>query len=433
MARRRNGIGDNGHMNAIVWTVGALCKAVGDALSARFDGVRVRGEISGFTQASSGHCYFSLKDPQGQLRCAMFRRAATQMGRLPRNGDQVEVMGRLGVYEARGDLQLIVEAMRPLGQGALYEEFLRLKAQLEEEGLFDSALKRPLVRSPRRIGLVTSLGAAALHDVASALQRRVPHIGVTLVPALVQGSGAPDSLIRALEVLYQERELDVILLVRGGGSMEDLWAFNDPDLVRCVRRSPVPLVCGVGHETDFTLCDFAADLRAPTPTAAAELCAVPQQEWLGALALMAERVQAALSRRIEGEQQHLDRLQQAVARPRSGVMGQGRALSHLAMRAHRALQTQTAQAQRQAQALAQRWALASQRRVSQEGHRLATAQAQLALLDPHQVLERGYSWLTDEQGHALTRAAQIEAGQTVQAVLADGALDLKVQARHLRG
>jgi exodeoxyribonuclease VII large subunit len=420
-------------MNSNVWTVGALCKAVADALSARFDAVRVRGEISGFTQAGSGHCYFSLKDPQGQLRCAMFRRAAMQMGRLPRNGDQVEVMGRLGVYEARGDLQMIVEAMRPLGQGALYEEFLRLKAKLEQEGLFDPAFKRGLSRSPKRIGLVTSLGAAALHDVATALQRRVPHIGVTLVPALVQGAGAPESLINALQTVYAQDDIDVILLVRGGGSMEDLWAFNDESLVRCVRRSPVPLVCGVGHETDFTLCDFAADLRAPTPTAAAELCAVPQQDWLGALALMADRARDSLSRRLDSEQQHLDRLQQAVARPRSGLSAQSRLLHGLGLRAASAVQAQIGQLQRQPQSLASRWTQAMHRLRIQQTHRLDKCRAQLALLDPHQVLERGYAWLADEQGRALTRAGQFQTGQSVRAVLADGELDLQVQARRLHG
>ncbi len=420
-------------MNATVWTVGALCKAVGDALSARFDPVRVRGEISGFAQAGSGHCYFSLKDPQGQLRCAMFRRAAMQMGRLPRNGDQVEVMGRLGVYEARGDLQLIVEAMRPLGQGALYEEFLRLKTQLEQEGLFDPSLKRPLPRSPRRIGLVTSLGAAALHDVATALQRRVPHIGVTLVPAQVQGVDAPSSLIQALETLYRQGEVDVILLVRGGGAMEDLWAFNHEALVRCVRRSPVPLVCGVGHETDFTLCDFAADLRAPTPTAAAELCATPRQDGLALLNVLAQRASDAWTHRLDAAQQHLDRLQQAVARPRNGVVAQGQLLNRLALRAHAAVHNELDRAQRQPQGAASRLAQALQGLRTTQNHRLDKCAAQLGLLDPRQVLQRGYSWLSDAQGHPITRAAQVRADQQVSAVMADGELDLAVQARRLHG
>ena len=262
-----------------VWSVGALCRAVADALEARFNPVTVRGEITGFSRAASGHCYFSIKDTVGQIRCAMFRRAASSLAFSPCDGELVELRGRLGVYEQRGDLQLIVESLQRAGQGALFEQFLRLKAQLEGEGLFDADRKRPLPVMPRGIGLVTSPGAAALHDVATALQRRVPHIPVVLAPALVQGAAAPASLVAALEQLYAralhpragEPPIDVILLVRGGGSMEDLWAFNDELLARTVVRSPVPLVSGVGHETDFTIADFCADLRAPTPTAAAEL------------------------------------------------------------------------------------------------------------------------------------------------------------------
>ena len=266
-----------------VWEVGALCRAVGDALAARFNPVSVRGEISGFSRAASGHCYFTLKDAQGQIRCAMFKRAASSLDFAPRDGELVELQGRLGVYEQRGDLQLIVEQLQRAGQGALFEQFLRLKAQLEAEGLFDTARKRALPVLPRAIGLVTSPGAAALHDVVTALRRRVPHIPVVLVPALVQGAQAPASLCEALSKLYllaqagkgpgadlaQYPAIDVILLVRGGGSMEDLWAFNDEQLARTIVQSPVPLICGVGHETDFTIADFAADQRAPTPTATA--------------------------------------------------------------------------------------------------------------------------------------------------------------------
>ena len=226
-----------------IWPVGALTRAVADALEARFNPVAVRGEVSGFTRAASGHCYFSLKDDSGQLRCAMFRRAAGLLAFTPREGDEVEVRGRLTVYEPRGDLQLVVESMQRAGQGALFEQFLRLKAKLEAEGLFDAAAKRPLPAMPRGIGMVTSLGAAALRDVLHALARRVPHIPVLLVPAAVQGAGAPAELCQALQNLYllaQEGRaleadlaqnspppIDLILLVRGGGSIEDLWAFND--------------------------------------------------------------------------------------------------------------------------------------------------------------------------------------------------------------
>jgi exodeoxyribonuclease VII large subunit len=246
-----------------VWEVGALCRAVGDALQARFNPVAVRGEISGFSRAASGHCYFSVKDAGGQIRCAMFRRAAQLMDFSPRDGELVELRGRLGVYEQRGDLQLVVESMQRAGQGALFEQFLRLKAQLEAEGLFDTARKRSLPPLPRGIGVVTSPGAAALHDVITALRRRVPHIPVVLVPALVQGAQAPASLIEALQRLYALAQegaatvagappIDAILLVRGGGSIEDLWAFNDERLARTIVQSPVPLVSGVGHETELS-------------------------------------------------------------------------------------------------------------------------------------------------------------------------------------
>lgn len=420
-------------MNQRPWTVGALCKAVSDALATRFDRVRVRGEISGFTQASSGHCYFSLKDAQGQLRCAMFRRASMSLGRLPRNGDQVEVEGRLSVYEARGDLQLVVESMQALGQGALYEEFLRLKARLQAEGLFDPGVKRPLSPRPRGIGLVTSLGAAALHDVATALQRRVPHVPVRLVPALVQGSEAPQSLQAALRILYERSDLDVILLVRGGGSMEDLWAFNDEALVRLVRASPVPLVCGVGHETDFTLCDFAADLRAPTPTAAAELCAMGRDDMLGGLNLLAQRASDSVRGTLDAHLQHLDRLQQALARPQALAQAHARRLTRLALALNRHAEAARRGAHERLGMRASRVVALGQHRLGQERHRLDKIGAQLDLLQPRRVLERGYSWLIDAQGEPLTRVGDFEAGQKVRAVLADGEVALQVEPRDLQG
>ncbi|HZY15041.1 MAG TPA: exodeoxyribonuclease VII large subunit, partial [Ramlibacter sp.] len=279
-----------------VWAVGALCRAVADALEARFNPVAVRGELTGFSRAASGHCYFSLKDGQGQLRCAMFRRSASLLDFSPRDGELVEVTGRLGVYEARGDLQLVVESMRRAGQGALFEQFLRLKAKLEAEGLFDAARKRQVPLLPRGIGIVTSLGAAALHDVVTCLRRRAPHVPVVLAPAAVQGSDAPGQLVAGLQALYglaARGDVDLILLVRGGGSIEDLWAFNDEQLARTIVASPVPLVSGVGHETDFPIADFCADLRAPTPTAAAELAAQPRDTWLAALGLLHARLQEA--------------------------------------------------------------------------------------------------------------------------------------------
>lgn len=311
----------NGGAERAVWAVGPLMRAIADTLAARFNPVTVRGEISGFSRAASGHCYFSLKDDTGQVRCAMFRRSAEQLNFAPRDGQVVDAQGKLDVYGPRGDLQLIVDGLKPAGQGALFEQFLRLKAQLTAEGLFDEGRKRALPPQPTSIGVVTSLGAAALRDVVTALRRRVPHIPVVIYPASVQGSQAPAELCAALATAFQRHrdkgESDVLLLVRGGGSLEDLWSFNGEKLVRLITQAPMPVVCGVGHETDFTLADFAADLRAPTPTAAAEMCAPARETRLGELAYLQERLSEAASGELDQRAQRLDRLGQRLGRPSS--------------------------------------------------------------------------------------------------------------------
>lgn len=431
-----------------VWAVGALCRAAADALQARFNPVSVRGEISGWSRAASGHCYFSLKDASGQLRCALFKRAAAGLAFAPRDGELVELDARLTVYEPRGDLQLVVEAMRRAGQGNLFEEFLQRKARLEAQGLFDAQRKRPLPRLPRAIGLVTSLGAAALHDVVTTLQRRLPHVPVVLAPASVQGAQAPAELIDALSKLYlltnagQRLEancscktaataqplppIDVILLVRGGGAMEDLWAFNDEALARTIVQSPVPLVCGVGHETDFTIADFCADLRAPTPTAAAELVAPPREVWLDALALLQRRLQDARTRWLDRAGQRLDGAASRLGRPSQRLAVLQMPVQTLAQRLHSGLRLTT---QARAQSLMQiddALPVALRRGVVAQGQRLERAALRLGLLDPHLVLERGYAWLTDAQGQAVTRAQQTHAGQALCATLADGTVDLTV-------
>ena len=436
------------------WQVGALCRAIADSLDARFNPVAVRGEISGFSRASSGHCYFTLKDAQGQIRCAMFRRAAGLLDFTPRDGEMVEVRGRLGVYEPRGDLQLIVEALGKVGQGALFEQFLQRKARLEAQGLFSPERKRPLPTMPRAIGVVTSLGAAALHDVATALRRRVPHIPVVLAPALVQGGGAADDLVRALNGLYQRSDVDVILLVRGGGSLEDLWAFNDENLAHTISRSPVPVVSGVGHETDFTIADFVADLRAPTPTAAAELVSAPRAQWLAELDAQAARLGRALRHRLDAEAQRLDWLTAHLARPSQAVAAErprlaqlGQRLTHaqalrlererarlhaLAARLPRSLPAPLAAERARLERLAERLPAVLARQLGGADERLQRATLRLSLLDPRLVLERGYAWLQDEGGQPVTRAAQTHAGQPLAAILADGKVDLTVRGRPSR-
>jgi exodeoxyribonuclease VII large subunit len=422
---------------ATVWEVGALCRAIADALQARFNPVTVRGEVTGFSRAASGHCYFSIKDAQGQIRCAMFRRAAMQLDFSPRDGELVELRGKLGVYEQRGDLQLIVDSLQRAGQGAWFEQFLRLKAQLQAEGLFDAERKRGLPAMPRGIGLVTSLGAAALHDVVTALRRRVPHIPVVLVPALVQGASAPQSLRDALSQLYRMAEpesgahksapvIDVILLVRGGGSIEDLWAFNDEQLARLIVQSPVPLVSGVGHETDFTIADFCADLRAPTPTAAAELVSLPRDSWLAQLAQEAQRLQAGAQRHLDRQQQRLDHASQRLGRP-SGQLGRNQLqLARSAQRLRHAMQLRLQRQQHVQQQLARQIPQGLQRGLEAQQRRLERAALRLELLDPRHALQRGYALLTDAKGRAVTRVAQARPGEALRASLSDGDIDLTV-------
>ncbi|MDQ3060686.1 MAG: exodeoxyribonuclease VII large subunit [Pseudomonadota bacterium] len=412
-----------------IWPVGSLLRAIADSLEARFNPVSVQGELSGFSRAASGHCYFSLKDAQGQVRCAMFRRAASVLDFSPSDGQLVEVRGRLGVYEPRGELQLVVEAMSQAGQGNLFEQFLQLKARLEAEGLFEAARKRPLPLLPRAIGVVTSLGAAALHDVVTALQRRAPHIPVVIYPASVQGAQAAGELREALGRAYQRRDVDktdVLLLVRGGGAMEDLWAFNDEQLARTIVASPVPVVCGVGHETDFTIADFCADVRAPTPTAAAELCAQPQANWLGALAQTFLRLQNGVERQMQSHSQRLDWAASRVSRPSHLVTRQQARLAGLSQGLNHAMRSALRQEQVKLQALETDFLKDIAASLQRSRQQLERTQLRLELLDPQLVLQRGYAWLEDMQGQPITAVKDTHAGQAVRATLADGQVDLTV-------
>lgn len=418
-----------------VWEVGALCRAIADSLEARFNPVTVRGEITGFSRAGSGHCYFSIKDAAGQLRCAMFRRAAVAMDFTPRDGELVEVRGKLGVYEQRGDLQLIVDSLQRAGQGAWFEQFLRLKAQLDAEGLFDPARKRALPVMPRGIGVVTSLGAAALHDVATALRRRIPHIPVLIAPALVQGAEAPASIVRGLERLYDLArrkgepnvpEIDVIMLVRGGGSMEDLWAFNDEQVARTMVQSPVPLISGIGHETDFTIADFCADLRAPTPTAAAELVAQPRQAWLDALDALQARLQNVVLRQVDRQAQRLDAAANRLGRPSQKMADQRLQLLQLRQRMRHGVLMKVQRHRQVYQALEGDLAQKIGRRLEYNRQLVQQWHVRMELLNPQRVLERGYSVLTDQTGNVITDAKQAPVGMPLKALLADGSLDLTV-------
>ncbi len=406
-----------------VWGVQALLMAVSDSLAARFGAAAVQGEISVFTRAASGHCYFTLKDDHGAaatMRCAMFKRAASLLAFTPREGMKVTLRGRVAVYEARGELQFIVESMAVAGEGALYERFLRMKAALAAEGLFDDSRKRALPTHVARVGVVTSLAAAALHDVTTTLARRAPHVSVIVYPSLVQGVQAPASLVMALDTAVRRGEVDVLLLVRGGGSLEDLWAFNDERVVRAVAACPIPILVGVGHESDITLADLAADLRAPTPTAAAEL-AVPEREALDAqLNALRTRAVRAVSRRLEQQALHLDRAALLAGKPSRTLSTLRRALEALASRARPALQLAVQAHAHRLHRQGNRVVAGGRLQTGRAQHSLLRQQTRLDALDPRRTLSRGYAWVTDERGAPITSAHRLRIGSTIVAVLADG-------------
>lgn len=404
-------------------SVATLVRDVADALATRFSVCGVRGEISALARAASGHCYFNLKDADGEtalIRCAMFRRAASLLDFAPADGQLVELRGRLTVYEARGELQFIVEAMQRAGAGALYEQFLRTRARLEAQGLFDASRKRQLPAYPRAVGIVTSLGAAALHDVVTALARRSPHVQVIIYPSLVQGEEAPAALCAAIEQACRRAEVDVLIVCRGGGSLEDLWAFNDERVVRAVAASSMPVVCGVGHETDVTLCDLVADLRAPTPTAAAELVAPKTQDCLDVLAAQAGLLRRRVGDVLDAQAQRLDRAALRLARPDVRLREHAQRLGLLAHRlASHLPRDVTLRRARVVQAEVE-FRRASVSHLHTQADRLGSLAARLNALDPQRVLARGYAWLIDKSGRAVTSTRQLNVGSSLQAVLADG-------------
>ena len=412
-----------------VWGVAGLLEAVSQSLAERFSVVVVGGEISGFTRAASGQCYFGLKDADGQaasLRCAMFRRAAAMLDFAPGEGVLVELRGRVAVYEPRGELQFVVEAMRRAGAGTLYEQFLKLRTRLAAEGLFDADAKRALPAHPRRLGVITSAAGAALHDVLTALARRAPQVEVVVYPSPVQGAEAPPALVRALQTANARAEVDVLLLVRGGGSLEDLWAFNDERVVRAVASSALPVVCGVGHETDVTLCDLAADLRAPTPTAAAELAAPSREGLLQQLAGLERSLALRTDHRLQTLAQRLDRLALRLSRPSDTLARQRRLLELLAQRAAAAPRRRVEMQTQRLAHLEQRHARAHRDILARQRTRLEALEARLQALDPQHVLARGYAWLDNGQGGAITSVQALQPGREVRAVLADGAADMEV-------
>lgn len=417
-----------------VLTVSELNRMARRALESQLPLLWVEGEVSNFIRAASGHWYFSLKDTDAQVRCVMFRGRSQFAGFTPANGDHVEIRALPSLYEARGEFQLGAESIRRAGAGRLFEAFLKLKAKLEAEGLFDPLQKRALPRFPRSIGVVTSPQAAALHDVLTALQRRMPGLPVILYPTPVQGHGAGAQIAAAIRTAGARAECDVLLVCRGGGSLEDLWAFNDEAVARAIAGSPMPAVSGVGHETDFTLADFAADLRAPTPTAAAELASPVRTELLQQLGQLAQQVQQHLLRKQHGETQRLDYLARRLIHPSDQLHRQQTELNQLAQRFHHAAHTRMTHEQLRIAHLNQRL-LTPRHLIQSEQHRLVAlnARAQRAVhngfvrhhlnlarlasslshLNPEGVLARGYSIVQLENGAVVQDAAMLNAGDRI--------------------
>jgi len=429
-------------------SVSALNRAVSGMLARGFPLVRVRGEIGNLTRAASGHWYFTLKDDAAQVRCAMFRGRNALVDFAPREGDEVELRAAVGLYEARGEFQLTVESMQRAGQGRLFEEFMRLKRRLAAEGLFDEALKRPLPRLPRTIGIVTSPQAAALRDVLTALRRRAPYARVIVYPVPVQGAGAAEQIAAMLARASVRAEVDVLLLVRGGGSLEDLWAFNEEPVARAIRACALPVVVGVGHESDISIADFAADLRAATPTAAAELVAPEHGVLKDAVLALALRLRRLAAQRLQQSQQRLDYAMRMLSRPSAPIAGLRARVEQLRMRlrarvaaglsrsksAAAASQLQLARrrpdpraAAAAAQALSNR--LRAALLASQDTRRARVERAQQALvhLDPTAVLGRGYALVLDQGGHVITDAGQLRSGDRLDLRLARGRAAVRVE------
>lgn len=434
--------------NTAIISVADLNRRAREFIETGFPLLWVAGEISNFTRAASGHCYFSLKDASAQVRCVFFRHKAALVDWKPENGMQVEVRALPTLYEARGDFQLTVENMRRSGLGALFEAFERLKRKLEQEGLFDPARRKPVPQFPRCVGVVTSPKAAALRDVLTTLARRMPGIRVVLYPTPVQGEGAGEKIAQAIRIASARAEADVLIVCRGGGSMEDLWAFNEEVVARAIVDSAMPVVSGVGHETDFTIADFVADARAPTPTAAAELVSPNRAELLARLGVLGARLVRDIDRALGTRMQHLDYLGKRMVHPGERIGAELRHMGHLANRLRSATSHALDAVKWNLSGLARRLRdglpdidahSASQRDLrlrlqhgqarllEQHEARLGRMQANLDHLNPQAVLERGYSIVAKPGGQIVRSSQQVAAGEVLRLTFARGAAQTKVE------
>lgn len=388
-----------------VLSVTQLNKLVRELLEGSIPLMWVGGEISNLTRAASGHWYFSLKDAAAQVRCVMFRNRNAYLDWQPSEGDKVEARALVSLYEARGEFQLTVEALQKAGLGALYEAFEKLKQKLELEGLFAPERKRALPAFPRQIGIVTSPDAAALRDVLTTLKRRMPSIPVIIYPTPVQGKSAAESIVRAVSIASQRAECDVLILCRGGGSMEDLWSFNEEIVARAIAGCSIPVVSGVGHETDFTIADFAADRRAPTPTAAAELVSPDRTTLLHKVQQTIHRLERQMNFGLQNRMQRLDILAHRLIHPGERIQQRKTVLEHLRLRLQGTVNQQLVMRQTQL-------------------HRLSQNLQHLA---PQHVLNRGYSMVQNKAGAVIHSHSQLHAGERVSITFAQGGAEADVK------
>lgn len=463
----RSTAGPGGAPQPTVLRVSQLNESVRELLEFNYGRVWLRGEISNLSAPSSGHLYFTLKDEQAQVRAAMFKgaRTASRLQQPPRNGQQVLVRARVSLYAPRGDYQLLVEHLEDAGRGALQQAFEMLKARLAAEGLFAAERKRALPANPRGVALVTSPSGAAVRDILQVLARRAPDMPVQLVPVPVQGAEAPPAIVAALRLLaelhangFRDAEgqavapFDVVIVARGGGSLEDLWAFNDEAVVRALADMPVPVVSGVGHEIDFTIADFVVDLRAPTPSAAAELVSPDRAVWRQALLQLTRRLASAQQRHLQQQRQRLAQLRARLKSPARHLEEQGQRLDDLELRLGRAM-TRLLQARRQQlggwqarwQAqdpgrrlgqlrqrhddLSRRLALAMPRLLAARRQRLAHAAERAQLASPLQVIARGYAVVRDAEGRVIRRRDDVAIGDAVSLRVQDGTLRATITER----
>ncbi len=436
---------------AEILSVSALTRSVRDLLEHRYPLLWVAGEISNFVRAKSGHLYFSLKDEAAQVRCVMFRNRCQYLDWEPREGLRVEARALVTLYEARGDFQLNVETMRRAGQGTLFEAFLKLRDKLDKEGLFDAAHKKPLPDYPRCIGVVTSLQAAALRDVLTTLARRNPSIPVIVYPAQVQGEGAAQQLTAAIAAAAARDECDVLILCRGGGSIEDLWAFNDEGLARAIHACHIPIVTGIGHETDFTIAEFVADRRAATPTAAAELAGPARADLLAGLRQLRQSLLRQTQFALDARAQRVDSLAARLQSPADRLAASSARLAAARARLGAAFALRTRDAEWRLSHAVRRLAAAlpnlgvfqhridqletalrraTPQRLTALAEQLARLSLGLAHLDPAAVLERGFAIARRPDGSVVRASAGLRSGDPLELSFAHGAATVRVEKPH---